>query len=256
MTALVLTYHAVEAGPPPLFVEPPLFREHLDCITASGARVLTVSELADALRGGSLPARAVALTFDDGFASVWDNAAPLLLERGLRATVFCVAGRLGADNGWPSQAVRAPMRALADAAALTDLARAGFEIGSHGWDHAPLHAADAPLAEREVHASRQELELAVGAPVTSFAYPYGALPSPAALEAVTQTYSAACTAALGVVRSVSDPFRLPRVDAHYVRRPELLRRILRGELGGYLWARNVGARARRTLRKDYVEVAA
>src|SRR5262249_16377676 len=106
--ALVLTYHAIGAGPPPLFVEPSLLATHLDCVVESRATVLTVSRFAAALREGSLPERAVALTFDDGFANVHEEAAPLLAERGLTATVFCVAGHLGGRSDWPSQPPSAP----------------------------------------------------------------------------------------------------------------------------------------------------
>ena len=96
--ALVLTYHAVERGPAPLCVDPDLFVEHLDCILESGARALTVRELAEALREGALDRPSVAITFDDGFASVVESAGPLIAERGLPATVFCVAGHLGGTS--------------------------------------------------------------------------------------------------------------------------------------------------------------
>ena len=64
VTAVVLTYHAVEDGPAPLCVEPELFRAQLDCLVDVGAETLTISALAACLRDGSLPARAVAITFD------------------------------------------------------------------------------------------------------------------------------------------------------------------------------------------------
>src|SRR5204862_10841 len=74
----------------------------------------------------------VAITFDDGFASVARTAWPLLAERGLTATVFCVAGYLGGANDWPTQATGAPRLPLADAASLTALAAEGVELGAHG----------------------------------------------------------------------------------------------------------------------------
>ena len=113
MTAVVLTYHAVEDGPAPLCIDPELFRAQLDCLLEVGAEALTISGLAACLRDGTLPARAVALTFDDGCASVARTAAPLLAERGLTATVFCVAGHLGGQNDWPTQPNGMPSLALA-----------------------------------------------------------------------------------------------------------------------------------------------
>src|SRR5919198_1126750 len=50
--ALVLTYHAVDSGSPPLSVEPALFREHLSVIAEAGVRTVTIAELAAELRAG------------------------------------------------------------------------------------------------------------------------------------------------------------------------------------------------------------
>jgi peptidoglycan/xylan/chitin deacetylase (PgdA/CDA1 family) len=253
--ALIVTYHAVEPGPAPLCIDPGLFKEHLDWLSASGARMMTVSELGTALERGDAPPGAVALTFDDGFASVVDEAAPLLVERGLVATVFCVSGHLGRRNDWATQPPGAPLRPLARARELRSLARAGFEIGSHGWDHAPLTGASESLARRELLDSKDALEHAIQAPVGSFAYPYGAAPSPAAEALVRRAYLAACTTSLGMARTGSDPFALPRVDCHYLRRPAMLRLAVSGSLGPYLEVRRLAARARRTVRKDYLETA-
>ena len=85
LTAVILTYHAIEDGPRPLCIEPALFGEHAAVIADSGAKTLTVLELGMALRDGALPERAVAITFDDGCESVVTNAAPLLAERGLQS---------------------------------------------------------------------------------------------------------------------------------------------------------------------------
>jgi peptidoglycan/xylan/chitin deacetylase (PgdA/CDA1 family) len=249
--ALVLTYHAVEPGPPPLCVEPALLARHLDCIVESGARVLTIRELAEAVRDRRLPRRAVAIAFDDGFASVVHAARPLLAERGLVGTVFCVAGRLGGRSDWPSQAGWAPRLPLADAAGLAGLVREGWEIGSHGLDHDVLAGLDDARVLHDLRESRRLLEAAVGAPVGSFAYPYGVVPQDAARALREAGYRAACTTRVAAVRPGADPFALPRVDVAYLRRPALLRAGLAGRLDVYLAARGAGARARRLARKDY-----
>lgn len=247
MSALVLTYHAVEHGPGPLFVEPDLFERHLDAIVESGAPVLTVAQLGAALREERLPERAVAITFDDGFSSVTRTAAPLLLERGLSATIFCVADWLGRTNDWPSQPTAIPRRPLATADELGEIAAAGLELGAHGVTHAPLSAGDESQLRREVVAGRTALERSTGAQITSFAYPYGAPGSDLVRGLVAETYSAACTVDLRAVSGRDDPLSLPRVDVHYVRSVRLLRRALEGSLGPYLGARSVAARVRRRL---------
>lgn len=249
--ALVLTYHAIEEREGPLFVDPETFAVHLDCIAEADADAVTVSELVAALRSRRRRRPAIAVTFDDGFASVVRTAAPLLAERGIPATVYCVAGHLGRLNDWPSALRGSPLLELADARELAELAAAGFEIGCHGMTHAPLRGAKEESVEQELVEAREVLQREVRADVRSFAYPYGAAPSPDARRVVARTYESACTTTLGYVTHGADEYALPRVDAHYVRRPRLLRSALAGSLGPYLLARRLGAGARRGLRRDY-----
>lgn len=86
----VLAYHGIE--------DPDRFEAHLDLL----CRQTTVVSLTDALRAfegqGSLPRRAVLITFDDGHRSVLDVGLSLLRERGLPAVLFAVAGLLDTDR--------------------------------------------------------------------------------------------------------------------------------------------------------------
>jgi peptidoglycan/xylan/chitin deacetylase (PgdA/CDA1 family) len=249
-TALIITYHAVETGPAPLCLDPALFETHADVIADMGIRSVTVRDLADSLTG-TPEENVVAITFDDGFASAAEVAAPLLLERGLTATLFCVAGHLGGASDWQTARRGSYESRLADAARLTELAAAGFEIGSHGMAHAPLADAPEPVLLQEIVDSRRALESELGAQVTSYAYAYGALPGAAGRKLVEETYEAACTTSLGRVTAGFEPYALPRIDVHYLRNPEFLRRALDGRLRGYLRARGLAARARKTVVKDY-----
>lgn len=251
--ALILAYHAVEAGPRPLCVEPGRFAEQLDALVDAGARTLRMSEIAAGLRSGDPPDRAVAITFDDGFASVVEQAVPALVERGMRATIFCVAGHIGGTNDWASQSTSAPRRPLAGQAQLSELARLGFEIGSHGIDHLPLNAASAEQLRREIVDSQAALEQAIAAPVRCLAYPYGAEPPASARPLLAATYVAACGTRAGRARTGQDLFALPRVDAHYVHRPALLRRAAAGTIDPYLGARRRAAALRRRWSPDHAQ---
>lgn len=247
---LILTYHAVEPGPPPLFVDPLLFEAHLEALSQAGAVVLTLSQLAGRLREGTLPERAVALTFDDAFASVVTEAAPRLLRRGWRATVYCVAGYLGETNDWPTQPAAVPRRRLASADQLVDLAAAGFEIGAHTLSHAPLSRLPGDVLHEEVVGCRRRLEGLVGRPVQTFACPYGDCPAGPGRDLLERTYDTICAGKLDSVGPSADRFALPRVDAHYLRSPALLGHVVRGHAFGYLAVRRIGARARRLVVSD------
>ena len=249
--ALVLTYHAIGDGDGSLFVDPASFAAHLDLIAACGVDAVTVSELVSRLRAGALVRPVVAVTFDDGMASVPRIAAPLLIERGLPATVFAVSGHLGGTSDWETARPGSPALALAGAEELAELVLQGFEIGCHGMTHAPLDTGGEAFLRQELIEAKDSLEQQVGAPVTAYAYPYGAGPAGDALKLAEAAYESAWTTRADYIRGTDDLHRAPRVDAHYVRRPARLRAALEGSLGRYLGVRRLGAHARRALRRDY-----
>jgi peptidoglycan/xylan/chitin deacetylase (PgdA/CDA1 family) len=102
----------------------------------------------------------VRITFDDGNASDVTHALPALRERGLKATFFVVAGRLGA-----------PL--FLDAAAVKELADAGMAIGSHGMRHRAWRGLDDGALREELVDAKAILEGVVGRPVTQAACPFG-----------------------------------------------------------------------------------
>ena len=102
----------------------------------------------------------VAITFDDGNASDLDLALPALRARGLRATFFVVAGRLGEPHFLNEDGVRM-------------LAAAGMEIGCHGMRHTAWRGLGDRTLHEEVVDAKGVLERAVGRRVTRAACPFG-----------------------------------------------------------------------------------
>lgn len=90
----VLLYHRI-ANPANddfgLAVSPETFAEQLAVIEKL-AHIVTLEQLVRGLAGGTLPRRAVAITFDDGYADNVLTAAPALERRGLTATFFLATG--------------------------------------------------------------------------------------------------------------------------------------------------------------------
>jgi peptidoglycan/xylan/chitin deacetylase (PgdA/CDA1 family) len=74
----------------------PSLERRLQYLADNGYRTITSDEIARFVIDGVAPGRrAIALTFDDAWASVWTVAFPLLKQYGLRATVFAIPGRIG-----------------------------------------------------------------------------------------------------------------------------------------------------------------
>lgn len=84
-------------SPHRLWVSPHRFAEQLDALTRHFVP-LSLSELAERLRAGKVPDKAVVVTFDDGYADNLWNARPLLERFGVPATVFVTTGLVGTDR--------------------------------------------------------------------------------------------------------------------------------------------------------------
>lgn len=94
---VILMYHRIAADrfdPWGLAVEPLRFAEHLSWLSDNRI-VLPLVEFAAEHVGGTLPDRAVAITFDDGYACAAEVAAPLLERFSLAGTIFLPAELIG-----------------------------------------------------------------------------------------------------------------------------------------------------------------
>jgi peptidoglycan/xylan/chitin deacetylase (PgdA/CDA1 family) len=95
--AVILLYHqvaTVTADPWRLAVPPDVFRQQMEVI-AQSFRPLSLTEIAEGIRGGRCPPHAVAVTFDDGYANNLRDALPALALHGIPATVFVATGYVG-----------------------------------------------------------------------------------------------------------------------------------------------------------------
>jgi len=98
-----LTYHRIaedHSDPWRLAVSPRHFAEQLDVLRKYG-QVMRLPQMASWLERRSLPSRAIALTFDDGYLDSLTDARPLLERFESPATVFVISGGLGEQqNLW------------------------------------------------------------------------------------------------------------------------------------------------------------
>jgi len=120
------------------------------------------------------PAKNQALvTFDDGYASIHDVAAPIMEEMGAVATIFAITDYVGQLNSWdyfpPDKQVR-----HMDWSQLRSLHDLGWEIGSHGKTHRRLIHMSTRNIQRELRESKSELEDKLGSPVPTFCPPFNA----------------------------------------------------------------------------------
>lgn len=109
----VLIFHRVLPAPDPLFpgeVDAIRFETQMRWIK-SWFNVLPLAEAVERLGTGSLPARAAAITFDDGYADNCTVALPILSRAGLPATFFIATGYLDGGRMWNDTVIDVVRRA-------------------------------------------------------------------------------------------------------------------------------------------------
>lgn len=93
----ILTYHRVPPDIDPLLssdqVDARKFAKHM-AIIADCFNVLPLPEALEHLERGTLPSRALSITFDDGYRDNYTIALPILQRHGLKATFFVCSGYL------------------------------------------------------------------------------------------------------------------------------------------------------------------
>ncbi len=120
------------------------------------------------------------LSFDDGFANVYEAGGEVLLAEKVPATIFVATDLIEAgierlaDYFRNMTAYAAPVRTMTWAQ-VREASAAGIEIGSHTRSHARLSAIsrDSTRLTDEVAGAKAIIERETGRSCTSFAWPYG-----------------------------------------------------------------------------------
>jgi peptidoglycan/xylan/chitin deacetylase (PgdA/CDA1 family) len=116
----------------------------------------------------------VSFTFDDAPESAGTLGAAILEEHGIRGT-FYLSGALLGRNG--------DCHPILDRSQAARLAADGHEIGCHTLTHRDVRDLSTLALARELDANAQTLsELTDGAPLRSFAYPFGGVAFSAKLQ--------------------------------------------------------------------------
>lgn len=169
-------------------------------------------------RSDSRPRAAV--SFDDTFRILLDDALEVLERRGVKATFYtptgfvALAGDRSATIDFARRAFRGhhplePMR-VED---LLELKSLGHEIGSHGVNHLSMSSVSVEMARKELVGSRKQLEEWLGFAPSGFAYPYGDIANPLGAPeewAADAGYEYGVTMRRGDIRRVQNRMLLPR----------------------------------------------
>jgi peptidoglycan/xylan/chitin deacetylase (PgdA/CDA1 family) len=161
---LVLLYHGFGDVASDYNTPPSLFARQIEWL-AGNVDIIAVSELARFLEGEiELPARSVVITIDDGLASAYTRAFPILKRHDARFAIgvpTALLERWHEDRaiGWRE------LREMVDSGLC--------EIASHSDGHKDLVRLREDLVERELERSRRIIVERMGIRPEAFFYPYG-----------------------------------------------------------------------------------
>jgi hypothetical protein len=112
------------------------------------------------------------IAFDDGYRDVYDNAFPILSKFGFTACVFVITGYVGREDDWDYHVGGRKKRHLSWEQ-IAEMARAGFEFGSHTVNHPDLTRIPKKFVRYELRRSKETLEQELGRKVNFLSYPFG-----------------------------------------------------------------------------------
>jgi peptidoglycan/xylan/chitin deacetylase (PgdA/CDA1 family) len=205
-TVPVLMYHVINPPPagapfPGLYVPVDEFAAQMQALRAAGWHAVTMDQLeAYWTRGVPLgPGKPIVLTFDNGYASQYLNALPVLKR----------LGWVGNENiqltGLP------PSQGGLTDAQVRGLIAAGWELDTQGISHADLITLDAAQLKYQVATARHILQRRYGVPVNWFCYPSGHYDATVIAAVKVAGFVGSTTVIPGWAKPSEDPYRVPRL---------------------------------------------
>ncbi len=196
----ILEYHVLGAAPadapyPELYVTRPDFHGQMNWLDEHGYEAVTLETVEDAwYRGGTLPAKPVVLSFDDGYRPQFTYALPELHRHSWPGVL-----NLKAEG---SDLYTSNVEAMIDA---------GWELAAHTIHHLDLTTLSAEQLKEEVAGSREMLRREYGVPVANFCYPAGQFDDTVIAAVEAAGYTGATTEIPGYATR-DKPYELARFE--------------------------------------------
>jgi peptidoglycan/xylan/chitin deacetylase (PgdA/CDA1 family) len=230
--ARILYFHSIH--PKHEFANnPEIFTRMLRSIQDLGKTSNTMAELTSQLDNQTISENVIAITFDDGYLDNYEEAFPRLLDAGVTATFYVIAGLIADKSIKPTRRIYDGLKMMTKEQ-IVEMSNAGMEIGSHTWSHYALKHASRETLSYELETSKKYLEDLLGREVTSFCYPNGEVPINIPEDELFDLfkeigYTNVTTARWGCITNQSHPLCLDRQIVETFDTPEDFNRRLNGK---------------------------
>ncbi|MEH6344011.1 MAG: polysaccharide deacetylase family protein [Bermanella sp.] len=209
--AIVLQYHHISnITPASTSVSPVKFIEHLNLINDMGFQVLPLTDVIKSINNSTQPTRkTLAISFDDGYLSIYQNAFPELKKRGLPFTIFISPNAIDNQHGnslnWQQ---------------LKEMIEHGATIANHSLNHGHLlnlnkHETMTDWKNRiinNIESAQNRLVEKLAINHKLFAYPYGEF-NQELINILKELNYTAFSQQSGPISSCSNLQALPRFSA-------------------------------------------
>lgn len=170
--AVILQYHHVATNTPAITsISPDDFKVHMDYLLDNNFNILPIEEIISSLQNDEqLPNYTAAITFDDGYLSVYTEAFPVLRELGWPFSIFVTTGLIETNPDL-----------YANWNQIREMAAAGATIANHTVSHpyflerTPGESESAWLESirEEITVAEETIQQESGQSHRLLAYPYG-----------------------------------------------------------------------------------
>jgi peptidoglycan/xylan/chitin deacetylase (PgdA/CDA1 family)/broad-specificity NMP kinase len=201
----VLMYHAVDDSGWRLSISPQEFERQMAYIREHYTPVALSDVVAHARGEKILPAGAVAVTFDDGYADMATAVLPILQKHKIPATLF-----LTTDVSFSTSPYKLARITWEDIRTLHESGLVTIE--SHGRAHPHLPRLSEEKAGEELTGALHDIEERLGVRPRYFAYPFGDRTELIDQMILTAGYDAAFSIREGFVKAGSDVRHIPRIQ--------------------------------------------
>ena len=203
---VIMMYHSVEGENPgiegyydKLNVLPSVFRDQMRFLSEHNYKVIPLESFINKIKKGErIPAKTVAITFDDGLRNNFLVAYPVLKEYNFPAPFFIAPGLIGRKNFITWDDLRVTREDV-------------ISIGSHTVSHMWLPDKERSEIKNELVESRIMLEKNTGRKVLTLSYPLGGFSEEVKEIAREVGYIGACATNPGRGHRNDDPYALKRI---------------------------------------------
>jgi peptidoglycan/xylan/chitin deacetylase (PgdA/CDA1 family) len=164
----ILCYHAVDDDQHDRTISPRAFEQHMEWLVRV-ATPIDLRTLERLLLGERSITRPVVVTFDDGYASVFDAAFPVLERLGIPFAIFPTTGHVGGE-----QTLRGRSKSLVSWHQLRGMLDSGLlTVGCHTHRHDTAVPLDPEMLGKDIEVSLSTLDEHLGVRARTFAFPKG-----------------------------------------------------------------------------------